>query len=161
MQCEPQKEHHWLQKFVGDWTYESECCMGPGEPTLTFRGRERARSIGGLWVLCESEGEMPGGDRATMLMTLGFDPQKKRFTGTWVGSMMTTLWVYDGTLSSDETTLTLSADGPSFSGDGTIVKYQDVIEFRGDDHRVLTSRTPDESGNWVVFMTTHYRRVKA
>ena len=33
-----------------------------------------------------------------MIMTLGYDPQKKRFVGTLIGSMMTHLWVYDGAL---------------------------------------------------------------
>ena len=28
MKTEPQKEHQWLQKLVGEWTYESECSMG-------------------------------------------------------------------------------------------------------------------------------------
>ena len=25
---EPQKEHQWLQKLVGEWTYESEASWG-------------------------------------------------------------------------------------------------------------------------------------
>jgi len=56
------------------------------------------RSLGGLWILAEGRGEMPGGAPATMLMTLGYDPAKNRFVGTWVGSMMTHLWVYQGWL---------------------------------------------------------------
>ena len=45
---------------------------------------------------------MPGGGTATTMMTLGDDPQKKRFVGTWVGSMMTYLSVYDGELDAAE-----------------------------------------------------------
>jgi hypothetical protein len=41
---------------------------------------------------------VPGGGLARMLMTLGYNPQTRRYTGTWVGSMMTHLWVYDGWL---------------------------------------------------------------
>ena len=41
---------------------------------------------------------MPDGGPATMIMTLGYDPAKKRFVGTFIGSMMTNLWVYEGEL---------------------------------------------------------------
>jgi hypothetical protein len=32
MQAEPQKEHQWLQKLVGEWTYETEAIMEPDQP---------------------------------------------------------------------------------------------------------------------------------
>jgi hypothetical protein len=35
---------------------------------------------------------MPGGGAATMFLTLGYDPQRERYVGTWIGSMMTHLW---------------------------------------------------------------------
>ena len=87
MKIEPQKEHQWLQKLVGEWTYESECSMEPGKPPERFAGSERVRSLGGLWVLCEGSSEMPGGGMATTLMTLGYDPQKRQYVGSFVASM--------------------------------------------------------------------------
>ena len=160
MEAEPQKEHGWLQKLVGEWTIEAEASMAPGEPPAKSTGTERVRSLGGLWTVAEGEGEMPGGGPATSLMTLGYDPQKKRFVGTWVGSMMTHLWLYEGSLDAGEKVLTLDCEGPSFSGDGTLSKYKDVIELKSDDHRVLTSHVQGEDGNWQSFMTAHYRRRK-
>ncbi len=130
MKIEPQKEHQWLQKLVGEWTYESECSMEPGKPPKKFEGSESVRSLSGLWVLCEGRGEIPGGGRATTLMTLGYDPQKKQCVGTWVGSMMTHLWVYDGSLDAEEKGLTLHTESPSFAGDGKLVKYKDVSRSR-------------------------------
>ncbi len=67
---------------------------------------------------------MPGGDPATMLMSLGYDPAKKRFVGTWIGSMMTNLWVYDGELDPTGKILTLNAEGPSFTDKDKVAKYQ-------------------------------------
>src|SRR4029450_1377099 len=118
MKPEPQKEHQWLQKLVGEWTYDGEASMEPGKPPERFKGTESVRSLGGLWVLCEGHGEMPGGEPATTLMTLGYDPEKGRYVGTWVGSMMTHLWIYDGGLDAAGKVLTLGSRGPGFGGDG-------------------------------------------
>jgi hypothetical protein len=143
--------------MVGQWTYETDSEMGPGKPRAKFGGTETVRTIGGLWIVGESRGEMPGGGTALMQITLGYDPQKKRFVGTWIGSMMTNLWVYDGSLAGD--VLTLNAEGPSFADETKITKYQDIIEIKSDDHRVLRSQFQQDDGTWHEFMIANYRRV--
>jgi len=161
MNSEPQKEHRWLQKFIGEWTHESEMAMGPGQPAERMKGTERVRSLGALWILAEGEGEMPGGGQATTLLTLGYDPKQKRYVGTWIGSMMTHLWVYDGgTLDAAGRVLTLEAQGPSFTDEGKMARYRDVIEFKSDDHRVLTAHVQGDNGEWTRIMTATYRRKK-
>lgn len=160
MFASPQKEHEWLQKLVGDWTFESECMGEPGKPTEKHRGTESVKSLGGLWIVGEGQGEMPGGGTARMMITLGFDPQRNRFVGTWVGSMMTHLWVYEGELDASGRVLTLNAEGPSFTDPGKLTRYQDIIEVPSADHRVLSSRSLGEDGKWTHFMTAHYRRAK-
>ena len=160
MKAEPRPEHQWLEKLVGDWTYESEALMAPGQPPQKFSGSESVRSIGGLWVLCEGQGEMPGGGTAKMFMTLGYDPLKQRYVGTWFGSMMTHLWIYDGQMDASGTTLTLSAEGPDMEGKGNTTPYQDIIEIKSDDYRTLSSRSLQADGTWNHFMTAHYRRTK-
>ena len=158
MKPEPRAEHQWLQKLVGEWTSEGEANMGPGKPPEKFKSSERVRSLGGLWVLGESTGDMPGGGTADMVITLGYDPQRGRFVGTWIGSMMTWLWTYDGWLDAAKNRLTLDAEGPSMADDGKLAKYRDTIEFKGDDHRILTSQVLTADGQWNQFMTAHYRR---
>lgn len=158
--AEPQKEHQWLQQLVGEWTYENEAMMGPDQPPMKSQGTESVRSLGGLWTLGEGQGDMPDGSPATTLMTLGYDPQKGRFVGSWIGSMMTHLWIYDGELDADGRVLSLYSDGPSMSGDGTMGKYRDAIEIVSDDHRVMTAAFQGEDGSWNQFMTIHYRRSK-
>jgi Protein of unknown function (DUF1579) len=155
MHAEPQKEHQWLQKLVGEWTTEADCSMGPDKPPETFRGTDSVRSIGGLWMVCEG-----GGGIATTIMTLGYDPQRKRYVGTFIGSMMTHMWVYDGELDHSGKVLTLDTEGPDFAVEGKTTKYKDIIEFKNDDHRVLTSNMLGDDGKWHQFMTAHYRRVK-
>lgn len=157
MHAEPQQEHQWLQQLLGDWAFETEATMEPGKPPQKFSGTESVRSLGGVWVICEGQGEMPGGGTGHTIMTLGYDPAKKRFVGTFIGSMMTNMWLYDGELVGN--VLTLDTVGPSFSGEG-LTKYQDIIEVKSRDHRVLSSRTLGADGEWQHFMTANYRRTK-
>jgi hypothetical protein len=158
MKAEPQKEHQWLQRLVGEWIYDGECAMGPGQPLSKFTGIESVRSLGGVWVVGEGQGEMPGGGAATTLMTLGYDSQRKRYVGTWIGSMMTYLWAYDGEMDAAGKVLTLHAEGPHMGVEGKMAKYKDVIEFKSDDHRLLTSHMLGDDGKWNQFMTSNYRR---
>jgi len=79
--------------------------------------------------------------------------------GTFIGSTMTYLWLYDGELDAVGKVLTLNAEGPSMLGDGTTAKYQDVIETVSDDHRRFRSRVLADDG-WREFKTAEYRRKK-
>jgi hypothetical protein len=160
MHVEPQREHQVLQKLIGEWTFEGECSMGPDQPPSKSGGAETVRGLGGFWVLCEGQGEMPGGGLCKTLLTLGYDPQKKRYVGSWVGSMMAHLWTYEGTFDAAGKVLTLNCEGPHMAAEGNTAKYKDVIEFKSDDHRVMTSHMQGEDGKWQQFMTATFRRRK-
>lgn len=157
MNAEIRKEHQWLHRMVGEWTSEMEAPGEDGKPPETHRGTESVRSLD-AWVILEGAGMMPGAEIHRSIMTLGFDETKGRFVGTFVASMMTYLWVYEGDLEGD--VLTLETTGPSFTEEGKMAPYRDIIELRGDDHRVLSSVTQGEDGEWSKVMETHYRRVK-
>jgi hypothetical protein len=157
MKAEPQREHRWLQRLVGEWTFETDAPDQAGQPAAKATGTERVRSLGELWVLAEGEGQMPEGGPATTLMTLGYDPRTQRFVGSWIGSMMTHFWIYDGTLDADERVLTLDSEGPAMSGEG-LARYRDVIELESDDRRSLTASVLGPDGKWQAFMRATYRR---
>lgn len=153
-------EHRWLMQLKGDWSFEGDCEMGPGQPNAKSNGRETFRSLGDAWMIGEMESEMPGGAGIGFArMTLGYNPATRRFVGTWVGSMMTHLWVYDGELDAARKVLTLNAEGPSFKGDGSMASYRDIIEIKSPDHRTLTSSVRMPDGTWHTFMSASYRRV--
>ena len=158
MQAQPQKEHQWLQQLVGEWTFEGEA-IGPDQQAMRQTGTERVRSLGDLWIVIEGEGDMPGGGPATWMMTLGYDPEKQRYVGTWIGSMMTHLWLYEGQLDEAGKALPLEAEGPGMTP-GSTARYCDVIELVSDDHRTLTSYALGDDGEWHRFMRVDYRRVR-
>jgi hypothetical protein len=160
MDTERSREHEWLDRLVGEWSYESESIMGAGAAPIVTSGTESVRSVGGFWTV--GEGSFPMADSEagnwTTIMTLGFDPARGRFAGTFIGSMMPNLWIYDGELDSVGKRLTLRAEGPGFpDGEGTAT-YHDVIWFEDEAHRVMTSSVLQPDGTWNTFMTAHYRR---
>jgi hypothetical protein len=158
----PSPEHLWLQRLVGNWSVESECFLGPDQPPMQTTGTERVRSLGDLWTIGEGKiganTESGSAEDCNAIMTLGYDPLTKRFVGTFIASMMTHLWSYNGSLDATGQVLTLDTVGPSFADDGTMAPYQDIIEFVDSDHRTLRSQMRGPDGQWTQFMSAHYRR---
>jgi len=155
----PQPEHHWLDKLVGDWRVEGKM-MGPGGNEET-KGEETWRTVDGLWFVGEGEGEMPGGNKGTTIFTLGYDPNQGKYVGSFIGSMMTNQWVYEGDLDQYERKLILDTVGPELTAEGMgtdMVPYQDTMEFIDNDHRVLKSHTKGKDGKWQQLVEMHYYR---
>jgi hypothetical protein len=148
-------EHKWLQRLTGDWTYAGECNMGPDAPAWKTSGTETKRSLGGLWSIGEMKGEMPDGTPTTSIITLGYDAAKKKFVGTFIASMMTYMWPYEGTLKGN--VLTLDSEGPSMKGEG-MQKYQDIVEIKNDNEYSLSSQIIGDDGKWTKFMSMTFTR---
>lgn len=161
MHSTPQKEHQWLEQLVGDWIITSEG-PGPDGETQSVEWTESVRSLHGIWVVAEGGGEMPDGSVGTMIMTLGYDPARQRYVGTWIGSMMTHLWVYEGTLDDTGKVLTLDTEGPDFATEGKtggkLARYRDIITIEDADNRVLSAEMLAEHGSWNPIMSARYRR---
>ncbi len=81
----PTSEHQWLKRFAGEWDWTSTCFLEPGNPPIEAKGSDRARSIGDYWVVVEGEATMLG-TQFTSILTLGYDPERRKLVGTWVDS---------------------------------------------------------------------------
>lgn len=158
MFAKPQAEHAWFSDLVGNWEFTHECSMGPDQPPSIATGTVSVRSLGGLWFLLECTGVSPEGEQWTSLFTLGYDPAKSRYTGTFVASMMSHLWIYEGQLDETGHRLILDVEGPRFDGNG-MGKYQDILEIVDHDHWILRSQLLGDDGQWHPFMEGHHRRV--
>lgn len=155
----PTKEHQWLDRLVGEWDSAGEITMEPGEEPIKSKGTETIRSLGGFWTIAQGEGECMG-QKISTVMTLGYDPESKKYVGTWVDSVMPTLWKYEGTVDESGNKLTLLTEGPSPEQPGKICKFKEVMEFKDDDHRVFTSSMQQDDGSWNTFVKVDSRRKK-
>lgn len=152
----PQAEHEWLQKFVGEWESVTEMACGPtGEPA-TVKGTMSIRSVGGFFIHGEGSSAMPDGDAMISFITVGYDLTQGKYVGTWFGSMMSKLWVYDATREGEK--LILASDGPSFETPGKTALYHDIVELVSNDHHTLTARFLGEDGEWKEMMKVDYYR---
>lgn len=155
----PVKEHEWLKQFVGEWEFLNKGTMGPDQPAIETKGTVNSKMLGGIWVVNEMKMEAFGSPM-TALQTIGYDPEKKKYVGTWVDSMMNHMWHYEGTLDESGKKLTLEAEGPDFSEPGKKAMFRDAYEFKSADEIIATSSIQAADGTWSDFMTGKMTRIK-
>ena len=145
------KEHSFLERMVGQWTVNAPDMTGqkPWEETV--------RSLQGIWFVAEGSGEMTDGKQATTILTLGYDPSKGKYVGSWIGSMMDYMWTYEGEVEPSGNVLSLYTRGPAFDGSG-LADYREQITFLDHDVRTFTSSTREPDGTWKQFMEARYTR---
>lgn len=155
---EPVKEHKWLEQLTGEWESETECFM-PGAEGVKGKLTESAKMMGGFWLITNGTGEVMK-MKMTTLLTLGYDAEKKKYVGTWVDSMTSTLWNYEGTVDESGKKLTLETEGPCPLKGGKTGKFREVVEILDKDHKVFTSSMQGDDGKWVLGMKMTSTRKK-
>lgn len=157
MNNQPQAEHRWLSKLLGEWEGKGEAGDPAGEGVTRWDSRQTVRPIGDLWIHCDVRND-DGSSPSQMLITLGYDPAQGRYVGNFVGSMMSSQWIYSGSVDAGGGSLTLDTRGPDWNT-GELRDYQDIIEIVGDNEHVLRSRMLGDDGQWQEIMQVRYRRV--
>jgi hypothetical protein len=153
----PTKEHAWLEKFAGEWGSAAEISCTPGQPPMHYTGSESARMLGSYFLIAQGKADSEEMPYASVL-TLGYDPGKAKYIGTWVDSMTGHLWKYEGTVNAEGNILSLDTEVGCASG--KVTKFKEVTEFKSADHRVFTSSMQGEDGSWRTTVTINYHRKK-
>jgi Protein of unknown function (DUF1579) len=122
----PGDMHKKLEIFVGSWNTEVKVWMnGHNSMPAVSKGTARYSLIyGGRYLKQEFKGEMMGRPYAGLGYT-AYDNMKKKYTGTWIDNMGTSISTMEGTLDDGETTLTLTGkmDEPMTGEMNRDVKY--------------------------------------
>ena len=147
----PQAEHEWLQQFVGEWESETESHMDPDREPEISKAIERLRPLGAFWVVNEIDAEMFG-KPFHGIQTIGYDPRKRKFTGTWVDSLSNVIWTYEGSLNRERTKLTLYTEGPCPTTPDKLSKLKDVLELKDKTHKLYSSYILGTDGDWTLCM---------
>jgi hypothetical protein len=156
----PGPEHAWLQQFVGDWNADVEMLMDPtGKPPTKSKGTESIRPVGGFWILSENRGTLMG-QPFLGVQTLGYDTKKQKYIGTWVDSVSSQMWQYEGSVDATGKTLTLESEGSCPIDPGKVIKAKDVIELQDKNHKTFKSFIQMDNGQWIPAMSIRYERKK-
>ena len=151
----PGPEHELLKKDVGTWDATVEMLMPPAPPS---KGVEtNTLGPGGLWLINDFKSAMMGAPFQGHGIT-GWDPAKKKYVGTWVDSMSTSLSVTESTYTAADRSMTgyINTVGP----DGGPMKLKAVTQMKDDDTRVFTMYMPGPDGKEAASMRITYKRRK-
>ena len=106
----PGPEHQTLKEAVGTWNVDCTFYMDPSQPPMVCEAKETIEMLGEFFTVSLFEADFGGMDfkgRAT----LGFDPERKKFTGTWIDSMSPHMFPYEGDYDAATKTLEMSGQG--------------------------------------------------
>jgi hypothetical protein len=146
----PTTEHAELQKCVGTW--EGTVTMyAPGMPQTPSPAKEVVTAAGPFWTTSHFTSDFMG-------MTYegrgchGYDPQKGKFTSTWIDNMSSYLSVMEGEMDAETGMLVSHWDAPTMTGE--MAPHRSENKFSGDAY-TMTFYTED-----VKIMVIDMKRTK-
>jgi hypothetical protein len=102
----PGKPHQMLAKLAGAWTTRTRAWMEPDKPPMEGTGTcEQKMLLGGRYLQQEYAGEMMGSP-FTGINLIGYDNHTQKYVSTWIDSMSTGIYYFEGTASADGRTIT-------------------------------------------------------
>jgi hypothetical protein len=102
----PGAPHKVLEGMAGKWITKTKAWMEPGKPPSDSTGTCEAKMLlGGRYLQQEYMGDMMG-STFTGINIIGFDNYTKKYVSTWIDSMSTGIYFFEGTSSADGKTIT-------------------------------------------------------
>ena len=155
----PGKEHEALKHFEGEWDAVAKFMMAPGQEPVASKAKEVCKLIaGGLFLVIDTEGEMMG-SKFVGHGTMGYDVQKKKYTGSWIDSMATGVFLVEGTYDEAKKIFTETMEGAD-PMTGKPMKMKMVHEIKDKDNRVLRFLMAGPDGKEMETGSIEYKRKK-
>ncbi len=134
----PTAEHKILATEEGTWDATIKSYQnGPESEPMISKGVEVNTVLtGGLWISSTFQGDF-GGMKFEGRGQFGYDPAKKKYVGTWIDSMSTSLTILEGTYDAKTKTMTYTGDGVC-PIDGSKLAQKMVTTTKADGSREFT-----------------------
>jgi Protein of unknown function (DUF1579) len=156
----PGAEHKVLESLVGTWSAKIKFWMDPSQPATEMEGiMVRKMFTGGFFLQEDFDGKFMGSDFKGMGLT-GFDLVKKKYVGTWVDSMTSTIMTLEGTYDAKSKTFNMTTSDEIDPATGKKQKGRDTLRIMSPDHQVQEMFRTPEGGKETKAMEIHYHRVK-
>jgi hypothetical protein len=102
----PGAAHRLLATMAGSWATRTRAWMDPDKPPMEGTGRcEQKMLLEGRYLQQEYSGEMMG-SKFTGINVIGYDNHKNKYVSTWIDSMGTGIYYFEGAASADGRTIT-------------------------------------------------------
>jgi hypothetical protein len=102
----PGAPHKMLATLEGSWSTKTRAWMEPDKPPMEGTGTcEQKMLLGGRYLLQEYAGEMMG-SQFTGINLIGYDNHTRKFVSTWIDSMSTGIYYFEGSAGADGKTIT-------------------------------------------------------
>jgi hypothetical protein len=149
----PGDHHRLLAEMAGSWSVKSRWWMTPGDPPMESAGSsEQKMVLEGRFLQQDFSGEMMGGQFSGIGFT-GYNNHTGMFISTWMDSMGTGIYYFEGSAGPDGRTITqtCSYDDPVR---GALV-WRSVTRIVDGDRLEFEMYTKDSSGreDWMGEMT--------
>lgn len=152
----PGAPHKLLASMAGSWNTRNKEWTEPGKPPVESTGScERKMLLGGRYMQEEFTGQMMG-EPFTGIGITGYDNHERKFVSTWISSMDTGIFIFEGTASADNKTITQhsSYDDPVRGP----MKYRAVTRIVDDNTQLFEMYGTDKGGKEEKMMETTYTR---
>jgi len=102
----PGAPHKMLANLQGAWATRTRGWMEPDKPPMEGTGTcEQKMILGGRYLQQEYTSEMMGSP-FTGINLIGYDNHTRKYVSTWIDSMSTGIYYFEGTASADGKTIT-------------------------------------------------------
>lgn len=148
--------HAALRHEVGTWDAETKVWMGPDSTPTTSQGTETNRMLGKFWVIGTYESELFGTPFHGQSQ-VGYDPATKKYIGTWIDSMSSSLNRLEGTMKGNKLTMYSKGIDPA-TGKEKVTKM--VSTYPDANHKTFVSYdpVPGKKDEWRKTMEITYTK---
>lgn len=141
---------------VGEWDVEIKAWEGPGEPKIT-KGSESNRMMGDFWLIGDFKGKLFGFDFLGH-GTYTYDPEKKKYIGTWMDSLGPAVMHTEGTYDKEKKTLTMVGDAMAPTGE---MAPHILTSVFGDNKKTMTMEIKQKDGTKFKMLEFSYTKKTA
>ena len=151
----PRQEHVVLQRLAGEWQFERlSVPMNDADPQRLGAGVITAEMVGDFFVVSRWSGTVYGMDY-TAVQTLGYDIDRKAYSGYWIDSFISFCWELRGTVDEQSRELSISTRGPAPTGGST--NFRERYQFNSPDSITIIGEMQQDE-KWIPLSTTRLTR---
>jgi hypothetical protein len=152
----PGEPHKQMASMAGTWTTKTKSWMDPTQPPMESTGTcEQKVLLDGRFLQQECSGDMMG-QKFNGIGLMAYDNFTKKYKATWMDSMGTGLYVFEGTASADGKTINMTSDwedpieGP--------IKVRTVTKIIDNNNQVFEMYGTGKTGKEMKMMEMTYTR---